>query len=194
MGQKAVLTSEQAREIFGLRKTHGYPNLHTASLSLAPKFYVCAKTIRDIWKGRSWLGATYDLWEEEERPSRKALGRPKGKKDSRPRRRRERSTTFDAHGTNMKSESPYLSYVEAPTKCIDYRIAQNHQNCGLLLPSFKSLLDTCFVSNPTQQVFKFDSFDQDAESQYHGPVLPGKAIQDDSIFFFLANNLRIETL
>jgi hypothetical protein len=68
-----------------MENRHGFPSLHAASVFLAQKHKVSPKAIRDIWKGRSWLGATFDLWESDDRPPRKALGRPRGKKDSRPR-------------------------------------------------------------------------------------------------------------
>ena len=84
---RVVLTSKIAREIFQLKATHGCGSLHAASLRLASKYGVSSKAIRDIWKGRSWLEATYDLWNVEERPARRVMGRPKGKKDSRPRTR-----------------------------------------------------------------------------------------------------------
>ena len=84
-GTRMVLTQQQAQDIFRLRESHGFQSLHAASVSLAKEYKVSPKAIRDIWKGRSWLDATFDLWGTEERPTRKVLGRPKGRKDSRPR-------------------------------------------------------------------------------------------------------------
>ena len=84
---RIVLTSKIAREIFQLKATHDFGSLHSASLRLASKYGVSSKAIRDIWNGRSWLEATYDLWNVEERPARRVMGRPKGKKDSKPRTR-----------------------------------------------------------------------------------------------------------
>ena len=55
------------------------------SQQLASRYGVSSKAIRDIWKGRSWLEATYDLWDVNDRPALRILGRPKGKKDSKPR-------------------------------------------------------------------------------------------------------------
>jgi hypothetical protein len=82
---RIVLTSKIARDIFQIKATHGFASLHRASLRLASKYGVSSKAIRDIWKGRSWLDATYDLWNDADRPARKIIGRPKGKKDSKPR-------------------------------------------------------------------------------------------------------------
>ena len=85
---RAILTPSRAREIFGLKFAHGGASQHSASTSLAAKYQVSSKTIRDIWNGRSWLEATFDLWEEDRRPPRRILGRPKGKKDSKPRQQK----------------------------------------------------------------------------------------------------------
>jgi hypothetical protein len=60
-----VLTKEQAIEIFLIKYTLSHKSSLTAkSTALADKFKVSAKTVRDIWCGRSWLDATYDLWQE----------------------------------------------------------------------------------------------------------------------------------
>jgi len=82
---RMVLTDHQAREIFQLKATHGFSSSHAASIFLASKYNVSSKAIRDIWKGRSWLEATFNLWNVDDRPARRILGRPKGKKDSKPR-------------------------------------------------------------------------------------------------------------
>ena len=82
---RMVLSNEQAREIFTLKGNHGFSSSHSASLHLASKYNVSSKAIRDIWKGRSWLEATFNLWEIKDRPPKRTLGRPKGRKDSKPR-------------------------------------------------------------------------------------------------------------
>ena len=83
---RVVLSNQQAREIFELQKNHGFVSLHAASLVFSKKYHVSPKAIRDIWKGRSWLEATYNLWNATDRPERRIIGRPKGKKDSKPRK------------------------------------------------------------------------------------------------------------
>jgi hypothetical protein len=85
MRSRAILTHAQARDIFLLKADIEFANVHAASLRIAKQYNVGAKAIRDIWIGRSWLEATFDLWEAKERPPRKIIGRPKGRKDSRPR-------------------------------------------------------------------------------------------------------------
>jgi hypothetical protein len=83
---RLVLTDHQARQIFQLKYSHGFPSAHSASTFFATQFKISSKAIRDIWKGRSWLKVTFDLWNTADRPIQKALGRPKGKKDSKPRK------------------------------------------------------------------------------------------------------------
>ena len=95
--QRLVLTKEQAVEIFRLKGIHGFPTSHSASSHLATKYKVSSKSIRDIWNGRSWLDATYELWSDNCRPKRRIVGRPKGKKDSRPRQLRSRGASKPPH-------------------------------------------------------------------------------------------------
>ena len=185
-----MLTQVQAREIFALRNHEGFRNLHNASVLLAAEYLVSAKTIRDIWKGRSWLGATYDLWKEEERPSRKALGRPKGKKDSQPRRRRD--TLYSLYAKDTKFESPYNQISERSQETTpEPQIIDNKP--FPLLPSFDSLLKTCIVP-PIQQLLKLETSNlllQNEQMYCNGHAfLSRPAIQDDSIFFVLARNLN----
>ena len=82
---RVILTKEAAREIFCQKNIHSNESPNQASIRLAVLYHVSSKSVRDIWNGRSWLGATYDLWREEERPLRRAVGRPKGRKDNKPR-------------------------------------------------------------------------------------------------------------
>ena len=86
--QRIILTDQQAVEIFMLKDNHGYSSKHTASTQLSREYKVSPKAIRDIWKGRSWLNATSHLWKAEDLPPRKIPGRPRGKKDSQPRKRK----------------------------------------------------------------------------------------------------------
>ncbi len=83
---RAILSRAVAREIFVIKSNLGLESAHRVSCQLAAKYRISSKAIRDIWKGRSWLEATFDLWSEEDRPPRRLIGRPKGKKDIKPRR------------------------------------------------------------------------------------------------------------
>lgn len=86
--RRAILTARHAREIFACKDSicSQSSSLNSASNVLAARYYVSPKTIRDIWSGRSWLEATYDLWNVDHRPVLKSKGRPKGRKDSGPRK------------------------------------------------------------------------------------------------------------
>ena len=60
---QVVLSMEQALDIFSQRHSQGDRQSLTAkSTALAATFGISAKTVRDIWCGRSWLDATFDLW------------------------------------------------------------------------------------------------------------------------------------
>ena len=61
---RAVLTKEQAIEIFAYKQKLGNQSLTATSAELANKYNVNSKTIRDIWSGRCWLEATYPQWQE----------------------------------------------------------------------------------------------------------------------------------
>ena len=108
--QRLVLTRDKARDIFRLKFTHGCPSLHAASVQLARDYKVSSKAIRDIWKGRSWLEATFDLWSDEDRPERRIIGRPKGKKDSKQRIRS--STQKKSMTCGEKNYLGALSYMQ----------------------------------------------------------------------------------
>ena len=79
------MTAQQAREIFMAQQQHGIKSVSSLSTVLSERYHVSPKAVRDIWKGRSWLGTTFDLWNDDDRPCRRSVGRPKGKKDSQPR-------------------------------------------------------------------------------------------------------------
>lgn len=108
------LTEDQAREIYSLRPqaklNKGASANFSYSRSLSSKYGVDARTLRDIWNRRTWVKATFDLWlpseveqykesfyeqyknlphantGESDGPPLRIRGRPKGAKDSRPRK------------------------------------------------------------------------------------------------------------
>ena len=62
---KAVLTKEQAIAAFLQKYTNEiYASTTEKSCAVASDFRISPKTVRDIWAGRSWLDATYDLWQQ----------------------------------------------------------------------------------------------------------------------------------
>ena len=83
---RAVLNAQQAIEIFRISLAANACMLACPSaVRIAASFGICEKTVRDIWKGRTWSRETHHL--DHARPvlMRKASGRPRGSKDSRPR-------------------------------------------------------------------------------------------------------------
>ena len=94
MRPRAVLNIQQAIEIFTLRPNSDSQSLTAAGVGL--RFGVNEKTVRDIWAGRTWSHATIHLLASDEPlPSKYRaplrLGRPKGSRDTKPRKRRELS-------------------------------------------------------------------------------------------------------
>ena len=74
--KRQQLSGKEAVEIFQMRPRSGKdkPLRRGSKLlckTIAPEYGVSAKTIRDIWSGRTWLNATEHLWTEEEKIYRK---------------------------------------------------------------------------------------------------------------------------
>ena len=84
---RAILNREQAIEIFQLRPHGTSEGIGRSSLAVARIYKVSEKTVRDIWRGRTWHHETLHL--DPSRPARADTppGRPLGRKDSAPRRR-----------------------------------------------------------------------------------------------------------
>ncbi len=166
--RRAVLTREQARDIFLLKHYHGFVNSHAASTELSKTYQISSKAIRDIWSGRSWLDATFDMWNGDDRPTKKVLGRPKGKKDTKPRKSKSPPSTGD-NGLFEKEENSILREVQ--NKCQESGLnftgqaKDSHQNkemqvCGVRdvepiirassppvhLPSINSVKAHCLAS------------------------------------------------
>ena len=84
---RAVLNDDQAKEIFRWKP---FPDLKERDRAgyLARLFGVSVKTIRDIWVGRTWYRATFNLDPQKPVEAERLLkrpGRPRGVKDSKPR-------------------------------------------------------------------------------------------------------------
>eukprot|EP00960_Hanusia_phi_P066458 766401-Hanusia_phi.AAC.2 len=83
------------------------------SEEVAKDFGVTAKAIRDIWNRRTWWNVTQVLWTEEERlhhertwkPSARLPGRPRGSKDSKPRKTRRKIFDVDASEEHISSSA-----------------------------------------------------------------------------------------
>jgi hypothetical protein len=166
---RAILSRTAAREIFAVKSNLGLESANQVSIRLAAKYRISPKAIRDIWKGRSWLDATFDLWNEVDRPPRRIVGRPKGKKDSKPRIKGQTRAEQEAHGTfsqyaastsrpqsmaacdhfddcsfttqsNAKVESwPPTESCSSGKKC-PWSMVSSEDRVACLLPSFGSLM------------------------------------------------------
>ena len=93
---RTVLNEHQVIEIYK-RKIMYEPKLtrnvnrfRSASL-IAKEFDISEKTVRDIWKGRTWRNTTRPLESSSLPLLLVKIGRPKGARDKKPRKRREDS-------------------------------------------------------------------------------------------------------
>ena len=87
---RAILTSEKAVEIFSrsVPPTGSSSAERPHATSVAREYGVSEKTVRDIWTGRTWSDETRHL--DPHRPPREAkpTGRPRGRQDTEPRKRK----------------------------------------------------------------------------------------------------------
>ena len=83
---RAVLAKDQAIDIFRLSISNDTQKIKPTAISVAKKYRVSEKTVRDIWTGRTWQEETlvFDLTRSPREA--KKTGRPLGRKDSGPRK------------------------------------------------------------------------------------------------------------
>jgi len=109
---KGVLTKAMVLTIYASR-TNDKRRKTAKSEEVAKDFGVTAKAIRDIWNRRTWWNVTQVLWTEEERlhhertwkPSARLPGRPRGSKDSKPRKTRRKIFDVDASEEHISSSA-----------------------------------------------------------------------------------------
>jgi hypothetical protein len=96
-----TLTPEQAITIFQQKPilAYGRPRRTESSAVIAKMYGVSTKSVRDIWRGRTWNRETAHL--DPSRPPRPPTrqGRPPGRKDSAPRRRRQPKIHIEPQAT-----------------------------------------------------------------------------------------------
>jgi hypothetical protein len=140
---KVILSRTEAREIFIVKSRIGFESANQASIRLAAKYRISPKAIRDIWKGRSWLDATFDLWIEDDRPPRRVVGRPKGKKDSKPRVKGQVCAVQESHWNTVQrsaSESWHPTAFFRTGERNPWSIDTSEDRAACLLPRFGSLM------------------------------------------------------
>jgi hypothetical protein len=135
--KRAVLTRQQAVEIFNLRGSSliadfssGHSVISSRSVIVSQWFGVSPKTVRDIWNLRTWRHLTSSLFPETERiprpeylkveedmtyqhmtvrAQRKGGGRPRGSKDSKPRQMRRRHHNDAMRDNTSNASQKYTS-------------------------------------------------------------------------------------
>ena len=88
---RAVLSKQQAVDIFriaGVLRPDGTRGTKPTASSVAKQYGVSEKTIRDIWRGRTWYEETLPLDVSRQPKLAAKTGRPLGRKDSAPRKRK----------------------------------------------------------------------------------------------------------
>eukprot|EP00292_Cryptomonas_paramecium_P022698 CAMPEP_0113684330 /NCGR_PEP_ID=MMETSP0038_2-20120614/13930_1 /TAXON_ID=2898 /ORGANISM="Cryptomonas paramecium" /LENGTH=200 /DNA_ID=CAMNT_0000604041 /DNA_START=15 /DNA_END=614 /DNA_ORIENTATION=+ /assembly_acc=CAM_ASM_000170 len=99
--RREMLTREKAREIFMVKEGTARRSRNAMSVALGVKYGVGAKTIRDIWTGRTWFDSTCDLWTEDEHPVRRA--------------NRRSSSSYHALTANANSENDNTMNPDSPS-------------------------------------------------------------------------------
>mmetsp|Transcript_26465 Transcript_26465/g.69563 ORF Transcript_26465/g.69563 Transcript_26465/m.69563 type:complete len:272 (-) Transcript_26465:73-888(-) len=148
--KRCVLTKQDAIEIFQLKDEDCS---HAASVIIAAKYNVSPKAIRDIWTGRSWLKATENLWNKQDLPKHNPVGRPKGKKDSRPRQMK----------SSVSSRKFKADLSSSGSECDGHEVCQRQQpfrseetDCAVHLESLASILSR---ENSHHNLFSLASHD-----------------------------------
>ena len=86
--RRAILTEQQAVEIFRLRSVSSMTMMVCPASVVAKRYGVNERTIRDIWKQRTWTHATCSFAEIAGPMAKRKMGRPVGSRDVRPRKQR----------------------------------------------------------------------------------------------------------
>ena len=124
---RAVLTSDQAIEIFRLSMPTESAKKRPTATSVARQFGVNEKTIRDIWSGRTWDDETLPLDFNRSPKKAKKTGRPLGCKDSVPRKlktcsraNKSRSIVADSSEIEMRTDGPCPQGPDRPDTSIPH--------------------------------------------------------------------------
>jgi hypothetical protein len=177
--KRAVLTTQQAAEIFNLQGPSLISHIlsggcifSSRSVAVAKMFGVSPKAVRDIWNKRTWRHSTSHLFPENERESctdclktvenmvshhmiaqRKSVGRPRGSKDSKPRRSRRQHRSDVTIIDNIR----FASKESAALYCIhEHESGSNFTSLQQSLPLWTS-------AEPTREL-QLPEFNSDFQS------------------------------
>mmetsp|Transcript_130560 Transcript_130560/g.194451 ORF Transcript_130560/g.194451 Transcript_130560/m.194451 type:complete len:351 (-) Transcript_130560:71-1123(-) len=120
--KRQQLTVEEAAEIYSLRPRNSFDVLRGSMAhcrTLAPRYGVTPKTIRDVWSGRTWAEATRHLWTEEEvtqrakRAAMKQSGKKDGSEDDEDEEQAAVDVSANSHNPSANT-NPVVGHVSAP--------------------------------------------------------------------------------
>ena len=162
MSARAKLSSAQAIQIFQIRRT--LPTEPAAKV--ANVFGVNEKTVRDIWKGRTWIKETWHL-DTSRLVVQKNIGRPKGARDSKPRMPKTEVQTKESvlsypYTEIQSSRNEWLEVIERCTNfdssSVHFSSQENQQDVACFLPSW--IPTSCVQSKLPNQGASARSVDQ----------------------------------
>ena len=123
--KRQQLTVEEAAEIYLLRPRRGERSggmMHCRTL--APKYGVTPKTIRDVWSGRTWAEATRHLWTPEEIAQRKRM------QSERSNAKTESQSGSDDLETDLEGAASQPKMSKRPKQAADTSAACAYQKVG----------------------------------------------------------------
>ena len=121
---RAVLTEIQAIDIFMLKPDMSRSTKSVTAAELARAYGVNEKSVRDIWKGRTWSRETSHL-DSTRLLTLKHPGRPKGCKDTKPRKQRAAGRQIPVCGASAELGYQGPAAV-ARADCFEHQGGQDH--------------------------------------------------------------------
>ena len=147
---RAILNKEKVIEIFQMSLTTSSDAAKPSAALVSRAYGVSEKTIRDIWTGRTWHEETQPLDKTRQPRVRGKAGRPLGRKDSAPRRRRTSNASPRSY-TAYQSQQISPHSLEDPDKGRQRSRPAATGGIGvtaLLQPRCPKLKDSTFSSSP----------------------------------------------
>ena len=186
------MTEVLARDIYKYKLAFNAPQSSAASpkadngirgksVSVAERFDVSPKTVRDIWSRRTWAYATYPLWSDEQNagdrqllsPQKGRPGRPKGPRST---KSRASDRLQDMDGPDHDSQT---RTINEGTLLPDDMVARRH-----LCSEAECVCHVCSRPIfPSLQIVRKISGEQSSTSHsYSGPVYDGQELGENDPF------------